>query len=244
MENNYNCTILILYRADSIRRLYNLLAVIRSLKTIENCIIYVREADSVNHNILPLVLPNNIKYEFIFDNDETLHKTWHFNDMLRCVSTSIVGIWDADVISYSKSVNECLSLLISKRVSLALPYNGICLDTSEIIANLYLKSFDFSILQKSQHFMKRLQPHILTGGAVLMNRLDFLSLDAENENYYGWGDDDFDRYIRFMNANMKIFRSNTPLFHLSHPRGINSNYLTSLYASNSKEILAKTINGK
>ena len=204
MGSIYELTILILFRGDSIRRVYNLIAIVAYLLQFPNLQIYVREADAINHKLIFKLLPPNVRYEFVIDQDSILHKTRHFNNMLMNVSTPFVGIWDTDVIPYTNAFIECFESLIENNVSLALPYNGICYDSSEIIADLYLENYDFSILEQNQHLMKYLQNHRLTGGAVLMNRDDFISIGAENENYYGWGDDDFDRYIRFMNAGMKI----------------------------------------
>lgn len=237
-------TILILFRGDSIRRLYNLIAIVAYLHQFPNLQIYVREADAINHKLLNKLLPPNVRYEFVIDRDSILYKTRHFNNMLMNVSTPFVGIWDTDVIPYNNAFIECFESLIEGKVSLALPYNGICFDSSEVIADLYLENYDFSILVRNQHLMRCLQNHRLTGGAVLMNRNDFISIGAENENYYGWGDDDFDRYIRFMNAGMKILRSSTPLYHLTHPRGANSCFISKIYEQNSKSELSKTINSR
>lgn len=238
------CTILVLFRADSVRRLNNLSAVINLFRSLHHCSVYIREADCIQNHLLPTILPDHIKYEYVEDHDTILHKTWHFNQMLKSVSDPIIGIWDTDIIPYPEALDECLRKISQHDTALALPYNGICLDTSETIANLYCENYEFSILDRYRHLMKYLNNQRLTGGAVLMNRKAFISLGAENENYYGWGDDDFDRYIRFMNSGLRIFRSQTPLFHLTHPRGKNSCFSSALFVQNSKQELAKTINTK
>ena len=164
--------------------------------------------------------------------------------MLEQVSTANVGIWDTDTIAYSTSIIECINVLQNRNALMALPYNGICLDTSEVIADCYMQSSDFNILDTYSYLMKRLQPQRLTGGAVIMNKDAFFNLGGENENYYGWGDDDYDRYIRFYQSGAPIFRSNTPLFHLSHPRGENSRFSSSAFAIASKIELSKTASHK
>ncbi|MDY6259722.1 MAG: galactosyltransferase-related protein [Bacteroidales bacterium] len=237
-------SILILYRGDSIRRLYNLKAVVASLLPFDGIEIHVREADRVNHHVVERMLQYVANYEFVEDTDSILHKTLHFNQMLTCITTPYVGIWDCDVIAYPESVEECMRELTTGNAAMALPYNGVCLDTSRVIADIYMRDYDFMTLKNHSQLMPKLQPHRLTGGAVLMNRETFRLLGDENENYYGWGDDDFDRYIRFYNAQEKIFRSNTPLFHLTHPRGENSNFNSPLLALASKTELSKTINCK
>ena len=103
-----------------------------------------------------------------------------------------------------------------------------------------MKTNDIGVLTRQMQKMRRLQNHVLTGGAVLMERTTFALLGNENENYYGWGDDDFDRYIRFLNGGYGIFRSNNVLFHLSHMRGHNSSFSSHLKELYSKAILSKT----
>lgn len=239
-----NVSVLILYRGDSIRRLYNLRAVVMSLLSVEGVKVYVREADSVNHHITEALLPDGVAYEFVEDKDSILHKTWHFNRMQSAVTTPYIGIWDADVVAYPESITECIRELSGGKVGMALPYSGICLDTSEMIADIFMREQDFAVLDKYSYLMAKLQPHRLTGGAVLMNREVFLSLGSENERYYGWGDDDFDRYVRFYNAKKGIYRSQTPLFHLSHPRGKNSGFTSAICALASKVELSKSTNLK
>lgn len=235
-------TILILFRADSLRRLYNLISVVSFLSTFKELSIYVREADSLSHRILNKVLPDNVHIEFVTDEDPILHKTWHFNQMISSVDSPFIGIWDSDVICSPTSLNTCIAKLLSKEASLVLPYNGLCLDTSDTIADWFHTEPDFSLLESVSHLMRQLKRQRLTGGAVLLNKEIFLSLGGENENYYGWGDDDYDRYIRFMNHNANIYRSETPLFHLTHPRGGNSDFLSEIYAHHSKNELFNTIN--
>lgn len=103
-----------------------------------------------------------------------------------------------------------------------------------------MKTNEMGVLTRQMQKMRRLQNHVLTGGAVLMERTTFALLGNENENYYGWGDDDFDRYIRFLNSDYGIFRSSKVLFHLSHIRGQNSSFSSILKELYSKAILSNT----
>ncbi len=234
-------TILILFRGDSIQRLENLLSVVNYICKVCETNIYIREATRFNNGILNQLLCHHIKYEFINDDDPVLHKTKHFNEMLQRVETPFVTIWDADTIAYKEEFQKCVEKLRSNEVQIAFPYNGVCLDTSEIIRELYFKNDNFSVLHNNLQKMSRLQNHILTGGAVFMNKDVFSDLGGENEAYYGWGDDDYDRYIRFMNAGCGIYRGSTVLYHLSHPRGINSGFNSNINQITSKGVLFKTV---
>jgi len=234
-------TIMILYRGDTIQRLENVVEIIRILSSFSNVVVYIREATNYNNKIIQSSVKSFTNYEFVIDRDPILHKTKHFNEMLRNVTTEFVGIWDTDVIAYKESFLECFEKLKKGEVTLALPYNGVCLDTSSIIRQVYLQKQKFDILVDNMQKMKRLQPYVLTGGAVLMHTETFRLLGGENENYYGWGDDDYDRYIRFMNNGYAIYRSKNVLFHLTHPRSYNSNYNSRLHQQISKAELLKTI---
>lgn len=110
------------------------------------------------------------------------------------------------------------------------------------MSDIYISTGDFGVLDANSRLMRRLSGHLLTGGSVLMKLGAFCSLGGENEAYYGWGDDDFDRYIRFMKAGLNIYRSKTPLFHLCHPRGTNSGYASAVREAASKAELSRTIN--
>jgi len=232
---------MILYRGDTIQRLENVVEIIRILSSFSNVVVYIREATNYNNKIIQSSVKSFTNYEFVIDRDPILHKTKHFNEMLRNVTTEFVGIWDTDVIAYKESFLECFEKLKKGEVTLALPYNGVCLDTSSIIRQVYLQKQKFDILVDNMQKMKRLQPYVLTGGAVLMHTETFRLLGGENENYYGWGDDDYDRYIRFMNNGYAIYRSKNVLFHLTHPRSYNSNYNSRLHQQISKAELLKTI---
>lgn len=232
---------MILYRGDTIQRLENVVEIIRILNSFSNVVVYIREATNYNNKIIQSSVKSFTNYEFVIDRDPILHKTKHFNEMLRNVTTEFVGIWDTDVIAYKESFLECFEKLKKGEVTLALPYNGVCLDTSSIIRQVYLQKQKFDILVDNMQKMKRLQPYVLTGGAVLMHTETFRLLGGENENYYGWGDDDYDRYIRFMNNGYAIYRSKNVLFHLTHPRSYNSNYNSKLHQQISKAELLKTI---
>lgn len=235
-------TIMILVRTDSIARLENVTAVIRHLQKHLNTHIYLREADCHCNGILETLCGSTVRYEFIEDDDPILYKTWHFNRMMASVDTPFVAIWDADIVAESTAIGQCLDELRKGNADMALPYNGVCLDTSEILRTLYLRKQDENVLARHAGKMERLSERVMTGGAVMTDRRKFRNIGGENEAYYGWGDDDYDRYIRFMNHGMKIFRSRNVLFHLSHPRGMNSGFNTELHSRISKGELYRTQN--
>jgi|WetSurMetagenome_2_1015567.scaffolds.fasta_scaffold168809_2 hypothetical protein len=235
-------TFMILTRLDSIKRLENIVAITSNILQHFDTKIYVLEADRYCNGILQKMLDNKIIYEFIEDDDPILYKTKYFNILLKKISTPFVSIWDADAVAENTAIMECMNKLRKGNADIALPYNGVCLDTSDIIRTLYLQKYDIKVLRRNIAKMDKLYDQIMVGTAVLMNREKFVLVGGENEAYYGWGDDDYDRYIRFMNHHMKIFRSKSVLYHLSHPRGENSGFDTDLQQKISKGELYKTQN--
>ena len=62
------------------------------------------------------------------------------------------------------------------------------------------------------------------GGAFLVNRVAYLRAGGENEAFYGWGPEDAERVKRLEILELPIARVKGPLYHLDHPRGINSGF--------------------
>lgn len=60
------------------------------------------------------------------------------------------------------------------------------------------------------------------GGVFFAKRDSYVSTGKENESFYGWGVEDGERFFRWLKNGKRIERIKGPLFHLTHPRGINS----------------------
>ncbi|HML64693.1 MAG TPA: galactosyltransferase-related protein [Dysgonomonas sp.] len=238
MKNDLtDITFLILIRLDSIHRLENILIVTKQLCRYFNTNIVVRESDSYNNGILESLLNTKINYEFIEDKDPILYKTKHFNQLVLAVDTPFIAIWDADIIPDKKAIIGCMEQLRNNEADIAYPYNGICYDIPKSIRSLYLRKKDFQLLFRHLDKMDRLYPYTLAGGAVMMDQEKFIQAGGENEVHYGWGNDDFDRYERFKLLEYKLYRINTCLFHLCHPRTRNSTH----YSEISRKISEKEI---
>jgi hypothetical protein len=80
----------------------------------------------------------------------------------------------------------------------------------------------------------------MKGGAMFVNRASYIKAGMENEKFYGWGSEDFERYYRWQTLGLKIHRGKGPLFHLTHSRGGNSDYRSMEQFIHSDKELAKT----
>ncbi|MCL2737840.1 MAG: galactosyltransferase-related protein [Bacteroidales bacterium] len=220
-------TFLILVRLDSVQRLENTLTVTEALLKYFDTNVTVVEASGYNNQVLKRLLNRKINYLFKEDKDPVLYKTRRFNAMTPNVATPYIAIWDTDVVVDKKAVLEAVTMLRNQTADVAWPYNGTCYNTSEILRTLFMKRKDIRVLYRHMDKMELLHHRSLVGGAVLVNREKYIYAGMENEKHYGWGDDDFDRCYRFERLGFKTHWVDTCLFHLSHPRAMNSSFASS-----------------
>jgi Galactosyltransferase. len=216
-------TFMILIRIDSIQRLENLKTVTDSLFKYFDTNVYVLEIDSSNNGILSKVLNKKTRYEFLEDKDPVMYRTKYHNYMAKNVQTKFLSIWDADVVVDKNAICDAMRHL-REDADVAYPYNGVFYEVPEIIKRGYFKHQDVRTLKRHTGKMNLLYERILFGGAVIVNTEKYLLVGGENEEIYGWGNDDFTRQARFKANKFNIYRTKDNLFHLCHPRGINSQF--------------------
>ena len=234
-------TFIILIRLDSIQRLENIIIVTNYILKFFDTTIYVLDASDYNNGILKSVLNSKITYEYVKDKDPVLHKTRYYNYMTSKVTTPLLAIWDADIIVNKKYIVDIVTQLRNNDIDMAYPYNGICLNVPDIVRELFLKKKNISVLEKNEGKMDQLHNKVLYGGALIVNKDKYIEAGMENEKHYGWGNEDFDRYYRWKNLGYRIYRTKNNLHHLSHPKGINSTFYSTIQQSISSNELAKNI---
>ena len=216
-------TFLILIRIDSIQRFENVKVITDSLLKYFDTNIYVLEADSYNNGLLKKSMNKKILYQFVEDKDPVLHKTKYYNYMVNKIHTTYLSIWDTDAVVDKNAICDSMKHLRAE-ADVAYPYNGLFYEVPEVIKRYYLKHQDIRILKRHIGKMKLLYERPLVGGAVIVKTDKYLQAGGESEEIYGWGNDDFIRYHRFKANNYNIYRTKDKLFHLCHPRGINSQF--------------------
>ena len=234
-------TFLIPVRLDSVVRLENTIAVVSFLHKNFNTTIMVLEASPYDNGILKKMVNNKIKYDHYKDFDAVFHRTKYNNIMTEKVKTPILGLWDADVISDCKQIIESINKLRIDEADIAFPYDGHFLDVSMIIRNLYLRKRSINLLHKYREWMDLKYGPDLKGGAVFSNLNKYIQAGMENEDFYGWGNEDYERHFRWKNLKYRIYRSEGPLYHLSHPRDINGQYRSAQQQKTSVNLVQKTI---
>ncbi len=234
-------TFLIPVRLDSVVRLENLLMTTQFLlRHFSDCPIKVLEADNYNNGFIQKLLSKKIDYTFVEDKDPVFYRTKYLNLMIEKVETPFLAIWDADVIIPKEQIAEAIEKLC-EGYEVAYPYNGTFLDTSDVIRWQFLQSRKVSLLQKQKSKMHPIYGNReLKGGAVLVNTEAHKRAGKENENFYGWGQEDFERYERWSILRYRIYRSKGELFHLSHERGSNSTFRSLEQNVKSNQVLFRT----
>jgi len=184
--------------------------------------IEVLECAPFNNGLLGRLLDKTIRYSFMEDNDPILFRTKYLNKMTRAVETPYVAVWDTDVIIPVSQVVKAIEWLQNGDADFVYPYERQFLDTSFILRKLFLQNGNMEILEQNAKKMKEMYLPNPVGGAFIANTKSYIESGLENENFYGWGMEDGERFYRWENLNYKVKRVAGPLFHLSHGRSINS----------------------
>ena len=234
--NLKDVTIVIPIRIDSVERIENLLAVTNHINHNYLTTICVLEAACYDNHILSRILPRNVIYTFVEDYDPIFHRTRYINEMCTNVCTPFIAIWDADIIIPRKQVIDAVEQLRADVCDLAYPYSGKFFDTGAIIRNYYINHPTVSFLEKNYPLMNILYGERCVGGCFIVRKEKYLQCGGENEEFYGWGYEDYERIIRLERLGMRLHRSEGHLYHLSHPRNINGTHSNYFQRERSKYI--------
>lgn len=213
-------TIGIPVRIDSKERMANLSAVVKHLSELQ-CRIIVLEADAYP-NINNIDCIDNVDYVYMEDTNSLFHRTRYINQLLQMSRTEVVAIWDTDVLVPYCQIIEALQK-IRLGATIAYPYNGRFVMLSEELSKQTRCRLDFDYLRnlKMSPFIGRK----LCGGAYLVHKQRYLQCGGENESFTGWGPEDAERLHRIRILGHEACHiALGELFHLYHPRGINSDY--------------------
>lgn len=239
--NLQDLSIIIPIRLDSISRIENLIAVVHHLYHYFETHIYIIESGEFNNGIVNSMLGKDVNYTFIEDKDPIFYRTRYSNIIAKNIKTPFLALWDADVVINHEQIIDSMNALRSQRYEISYPYDGRFLDTSAIIRSLYLyKNYDFDVLRRNQKRMNLLYGDSHRGGAFLANTLKYIEAGAENEDFYGWGPEDFERYDRWINLKYNVHFAAGVLFHLSHTRDVNGRFNSILQMEQANSELRKT----
>lgn len=223
MDITSELTIVIPVRIDCQERKENLDAVLYSLLRTTNASILILEADT-ERKYYHREQSNRLDYIFVHDDNPIFHRTHYLNKLLRLSKNNIVGIWDTDVILDAVQIKEAVNA-VKMGITLCYPYDGrflfLNIEQSNNVRNNVV-SFLNDENKESTTSLAMGRPS--AGGAFIVNKQRYLQSGGENENFFGWGPEDAERFKRMEILEEPVGRIQGPLFHLHHPRGINSTF--------------------
>lgn len=215
-------TFLLYVKIDSNDRSINLELVLNHINKYLQTNTILLEVDEVPKISKELIGNYNINYEFMSDTSEIFHTTKYRNILLNKCKTKYFFICDIDVIVNPESIFECVDYLRKvKCPSIVYPYNGKFYNVSRKYRDLYSKSKEYEFLQNNEEEHKLWINHSV-GGIFGSKKNFFYDSKVDNEEIYGWGPDDKERYYRLKKKGFKVFRTTTSLYHLYHSRNRNS----------------------
>ena len=217
MNTATKISIVIPLRVDSQERSDNLNFVLSLLLQMPFVDVDILEAD-VERRFHLLYHDERIRYCFVEYSDPVFHRTRYLNQLLLAALHPIAGIWDTDVIILRAQLMAAVEQIRLGSV-MSFPYDGrfIFLNKKESLA----VREDVSVLQKMKISYGG-RPSV--GGAFLVDRDKYLEAGGENERFYGWGPEDAERVKRLEILELPVSRVGGALFHLYHPRGMNSDF--------------------
>lgn len=216
-------TFILPVRIDSEYRLNNLRSVLNFYVENPNFHFLIIEADS-EYRLLPMDYKyDNVDYHFVSDDNPIFHRTKYINQMLGIVETKIAAIWDVDVICSESQIFNAAEMLRQTNQSLVYPFDGRLWCINASFSELFREKLDLSILSDFSQNKYLMCGYYSVGGAFLVNVEEYRKYGWENENFLGWGPEDAERCKRVeILTGTKPFRVSGELYHLFHPRGINS----------------------
>ena len=233
---------LIPVRQDSLERVENLLSTTAFIQDNFDTNIIVCEMDRSNNHILEKLL-RKVKYFFVKDDDIIFHRTRFLNMMVAATSTPVIAIWDTDAIAFPDAILESVEHIRSSKAKVAYPYDGRIFEATSFLREKFIETGKIEVLVKNLNLMSMLYGRVdMVGAAIFFDREAYVVGGGENEKYYGWGNEDYDRAERWRALKYPIYRYESPLFHLSHPRGNNSTF-TSEFATQVNAYLIEQVRG-
>ena len=217
-------TFLFPVRLDSLIRLENLLLVTEHLLKHFSTNIYVLEADRHDNGLLGRLLAPSVKHFFVEDYDPVFYRTHYINALTKKCATPFVAVWDSDVIVDPSQIIEAVRYLRDQSAEFVRPYNDLFLDTTMIIRSLYVKTRDLDRLHRQHGKMTPLYAPNPVGGGFFATLEKYIESGSENENFYGWGIEDGERVNRWKVLGYSYRNTSGVMYHLSHPRGVNSQF--------------------
>lgn len=234
-------TCIIPFADDSDQRCHNLRAVVRYLREL-GCGVRVAESGRRQRARELLGIDGRgCSFYFHKDDEPLFHRTRVINLAARDISSTLIALWDTDIVIPYVQLACCVERLLTRGCDLGFPFDGRCVDFADHARDACLSPAMQEVADATspprveEHERTvtvltgsgaRLTGHAVTrvcvGGAVLFRRDVFMAGGMENQVFVSYGPEDQERYARFRKLGFVATRVDGLLYHLAHPRGVNS----------------------
>lgn len=137
-------------------------------------------------------------------------------------STPLAAIWDTDVIIPVPQICQAYNMLLQTDAVMIYPYDGRFWHVNSFFSHCFHDHLKISILTDSDMPRVLMSGYNSVGGAYMVDIDLYKEYGWENEYFVGWGPEDCERYKRLYILDRMPLRVKGGLYHLYHPRGINS----------------------
>ena len=213
-------TFVIPVRIDSSERRENLDVVLDQLSKRKRSKIIVLEADNDSKYRVPGNCLN-VTYRFVKDDNPIFYRTKYLNELLYETDTSIVGIWDTDVIVPDDQIDSSIADIRNGKSVMSFPYDGRFNFCSMEDSCVFRDNRLIEFLKEKEHLNCFIHS---VGGAFLVHKDYYLEAGGENEHFCGWGMEDMERVKRMEIVGLPVSRAVGALYHLFHYRYENSRF--------------------
>lgn len=215
-------TIIIPIRVDNSIRVANLKTIIRLYSELTNMHFIILEADKVQH----IHIEENMKISYLFCRDENpvFHHTHYRNEMIKLAKTPIVVVWDVDILVPIEQLYRAINEVRRHLVILSYPYDGVCYCLSSDISDNFRDTLDWEMLASKKYKFQMMFGQLTVGGVFVIDREKYIQVGMENEYFVGWGPEDIERLKRLTILDFPVSRIDGCIYHLHHPRCLNSGY--------------------
>jgi predicted glycosyltransferase involved in capsule biosynthesis len=115
------------------------------------------------------------------------------------------------------------------KLDVVIPYNMPVVNLTELQTNEFIDNF--KVFNKNRTDLIVRGNYISNGGVLLINSQTYYNLGGYDPRFIGWGGED-DAFLEKVRKYHTVIRPNVKLFHLNHPKGINSRETNPYYMQN------------
>ena len=221
--NMDDVTVVIPTRIDSNERYRNLQTIIRFYSSFTNMHFIVLEADHAQ--AVYFDEESRVEYLYYKDENPVFHHTHYRNEMIKLAKTPIVIVWDIDILVPQKQLYSAVSDVRTHRAVLSYPYDGICYSLPPDLSENFRCTLDWNLLFSKDGNLPSMFGELTVGGIFVVNRESYMQVGMENEYFVGWGPEDIERLKRLTILDIPVSRVDGCIYHLYHPRKLNSGYV-------------------